>query len=80
MTNCPTIRIEHELEDVHIHEGETLTVWLCAGDDRGHVQVELRVLDNGSRQVFMDRVSHVEMYTFKDWESADRWQSEEPKE
>lgn len=43
-----------ELEEVVIHAGECLTVWLEGDDPLKRIHVELRVMPNGNKELYCD--------------------------
>ena len=79
-TRLPIISITKELEQVDVWLNHYFTVWLRPDpinqrrDDVEHVQVELRVLADGTLQIFT-HLDKVEIKDFKDWYSVDK---EEP--
>lgn len=56
-----------DLERVDVRRGQCLTVWLDRGegDARDALQVELRVLADGTAEVFIDQTEIVQ--TFEHW-------------
>lgn len=65
-------RMVLRVDQVTIDRGETLTVWLNAGEGgaRDAVQVELRVRPDGVREIFVDAgEGRVSIREFKDWKA-----------
>ena len=62
--NEPIIHISHRVEEIRLGPGEVVTVWLNGA------QVELRVLEDGKREIFFTNES-IQTHTFDAWYSGD---------
>jgi hypothetical protein len=62
-----TVRVD--VTDINIYPGQYITIWLNrnpASGKRDAVQVELRVLDNGTTEIFT-HVAETHIEDFEDW-------------
>ena len=70
----PIVKIDHEVDQIEIRNGQTLTIWmnpidpheLWEGQDRA--QVEIRI-NNGKFEMFID--APIEMHSFAEWVPKD---------
>ena len=60
----PEMRINRKINVIYIHGGEWITVWLEKGDTGERVQVELRVLDSRTPEIFLrpEHMKHVKSF------------------
>ena len=64
------VRVSTDINSITLKPGEMLTVWLDTRIEPGGreaLQVELRVLRDGTRQIFVDQTEDVELLAFKEW-------------
>jgi hypothetical protein len=57
-----------DFEDLNIYPGETLTVWMNMArrnEERTAIQVELRIQEDGTPEIFCDKLNGK---SFKNWE------------
>lgn len=69
-----TLRTEIDLHNVNVRTSEVLTVWLGTHEtdaDPPRTQVELRVLPDGTREIFVDDPA-VRIRPFSEWYEASR--------
>ena len=72
MKRSPMLNIIKNVTSLGIYRGETITLWLCAGErdkcneDTDRIQVEIRVTNDDKPQIFCN---HLEVTSFKQWYS-----------
>ncbi len=62
-------RVSVKIEQVHVDKYETLTIYLRGYGTEN--QVELRVLPNGKKQIFLSKDTEIELCCFDDWKDMD---------
>jgi len=64
----PIVTMSVQLNDVQLHSGEVVTVWLNTDKPHGRcVQVELRVTQRGNPEIFLDDRNMYIIKSFDNW-------------